>query len=409
MRVGRWKDKYVIGLTGNIAMGKSLVRTMLSHLGAFTIDADGLTHQVMAPQAPAYKPLVETFGKFILAPDGQIDRARLGGLAFGYPEALKELEKITHPAIRLAIDTLIGRAKQEVVVVEAIKLLEGELGGMVDAVWVVDCHPQVQLKRLIERGTPEAEAKRRIAAQNPQQDKLSKAAVVIRNDGTREETWAQVQAAWAKIAKGQAATAATQSVTTVAVSAAPTAPPPPKPAAAPQAPARTPPPAPAASISSFNVRRPMPADLDRVAALINQVKGSNLTRGDIMARFVENTYIMAEANQQVVGVIAFVVENLVTRVNEFVVSPAAPVADVGKGLIQAMESASNDLQSEIAFAFLPTGQTDNQAVFQTAGYELTNPSEIRYPAWREAVMEHKPANTDMMARRLRESLVLKPI
>ena len=72
--MGRWKDKYVIGLTGNIATGKSLVRRMLEHLGAYTIDADGLAHQAMAPGAPAYKPVVLTFGQWILDADKRIDR-----------------------------------------------------------------------------------------------------------------------------------------------------------------------------------------------------------------------------------------------------------------------------------------------------------------------------------------------
>src|SRR5688572_33412928 len=73
--VSRWPNKYVIGLTGNIAVGKSVVRQMLQHLGAYTIDADGLSHQAMQPGAPAYKPVVETFGQFILGPDKRINRS----------------------------------------------------------------------------------------------------------------------------------------------------------------------------------------------------------------------------------------------------------------------------------------------------------------------------------------------
>ncbi|RMG75425.1 MAG: dephospho-CoA kinase, partial [Chloroflexi bacterium] len=76
--MSRWTNKYVIGLTGNIAVGKSVVRQMLQHLGAYTIDADGLAHQAMSPGAPAYKPVVETFGQIILNPDKTINRAMLG-------------------------------------------------------------------------------------------------------------------------------------------------------------------------------------------------------------------------------------------------------------------------------------------------------------------------------------------
>src|SRR6187431_768741 len=133
--VSRWENKYVIGLTGNIAVGKSVVRQMLQHLGAYPIDADALTHQAMLPGAPAYQPVVETFGRFIVDPEGQIDRARLGALAFAVPEAMFALEKIVHPVVGQAIQALIARAKQRVIVVEAIKLLESDLAGMVDAVW----------------------------------------------------------------------------------------------------------------------------------------------------------------------------------------------------------------------------------------------------------------------------------
>src|SRR5436853_4668864 len=95
--VGRWANKYVIGLTGNIGMGKSLVRKMAEHLGAYTIDADGLAHQVMAPGAPAYIPVLETFGKWIMDSEKRIDRGKLGAVAFSHPEALARLEALTHP------------------------------------------------------------------------------------------------------------------------------------------------------------------------------------------------------------------------------------------------------------------------------------------------------------------------
>ncbi len=86
--MSRWENKYVIGLTGNIAVGKSVVRQMLQHLGAYTIDADSLSHQVMMPGAPAYQPIIDTFGRFMLDGEGRINRARLGALVFALPEAL---------------------------------------------------------------------------------------------------------------------------------------------------------------------------------------------------------------------------------------------------------------------------------------------------------------------------------
>ncbi|MBZ0274844.1 MAG: dephospho-CoA kinase, partial [Anaerolineae bacterium] len=212
--MSRWKDKYVIGLTGNIAVGKSVVRQMMQHLGAYTIDADGLTHRAMSPGGPAYQPVVETFGQFILDSEKRINRALLGSIVFAQPVALAKLESIVHPIVGQAVAALITRATQQVVVIEAIKLLEGQLADAVDEVWVVDASPQAQLKRLVEkRKMPESEAKTRIAAQNAQSDKLAKATVIIKNEDNVEETWKQVQAAWGNVMKKVQGAAAPQPAT----------------------------------------------------------------------------------------------------------------------------------------------------------------------------------------------------
>src|SRR5574341_1815811 len=92
IKMSQWPGKYVIGLTGNIATGKSVVRKMLEHLGAFGIDADGISHQAMAKGGPAYAAVVKTFGEFILGEDGQIDRAALGNIGFSNSRALAKLE-----------------------------------------------------------------------------------------------------------------------------------------------------------------------------------------------------------------------------------------------------------------------------------------------------------------------------
>src|SRR4029453_15109585 len=97
--VSNWPGKYAIGLTGNIATGKSVVRRMLEHLGAYTIDADGLAHRVIVKRAPGYKPVLDKFGTWILNEDGQINRAKLGRLVFADKEALTQLEAIVHPYV----------------------------------------------------------------------------------------------------------------------------------------------------------------------------------------------------------------------------------------------------------------------------------------------------------------------
>jgi len=175
---------------------------MLQHSGAYTIDADSLGHQVMMPNAPAYKPVVKTFGKFILGSDGRINRQLLGQIVFSNPEALKKLEAITHPIIRQAVDALVKRSKQRVVVIEAIKLLDGELKDWVDEVWVVNASRKTQFRRLVtKRKMSQDDAKKRILAQRDQSAKVKAADVVIENDGDVEKTWQQVQTEWSRIKK----------------------------------------------------------------------------------------------------------------------------------------------------------------------------------------------------------------
>jgi dephospho-CoA kinase len=133
--VSTWPGKYVIGLTGNIGTGKSVVRKMLEHLGAYGIDADALSHRAIANGAPGFQPVVDTFGRWLLDPQGQIDRAKLGKLVFNDSEAMKRLEAIVHPLVRQAVEVLATRASQPTIVVEAIKLLEGNLRAACDSVW----------------------------------------------------------------------------------------------------------------------------------------------------------------------------------------------------------------------------------------------------------------------------------
>ena len=149
--MSNWPGKYAIGLTGNIATGKSVVRRMLEHLGAYTIDADALAHRVIAKGAPGYQPVLDKFGTWLLEKDGQINRSKLGRIVFADEQAMAELEDIIHPYVGQAVDLLVKRASQAVIVVEAIKLLESDLRNLCDAIWVTDAPPEVQVERLIRK------------------------------------------------------------------------------------------------------------------------------------------------------------------------------------------------------------------------------------------------------------------
>ncbi|MGJ3237425.1 MAG: dephospho-CoA kinase [Anaerolineae bacterium] len=407
--MSRWSNKYVIGLTGNIATGKSVVRKMLQHSGAYTIDADQLAHQAMMPGAPAYKPIVATFGQFIVGPDKRINRQLLGQMVFGNPEALKKLEAITHPIIRQAIDALVKRSKQRVVVIEAIKLLDGDLQDWVDAVWVVNASKASQYRRLVgQRKMSEADAKQRILSQSPQEAKVQLADVVIDNDSDVEKTWKQVQAHWEEIKKTlskQASASApakpaqgTTSASTRTESTSTEA----------DEPAET------ISIDGLNIRRGKPDNAQQIAEFItaNGNKGE-VNRMDVMMSFGQKSFFLAQAqDDSVLSVLGWTVENLVTSMDEFYIKPGVPINGTVHALAIAVEEASMELQSEAAFLFLPN--TTAPAIieaFKADGYEAITLKEIKIPIWREAVEETMRDASDKVVlwKQLRQDRVLQPI
>ena len=194
------RHQILIGLTGNIATGKSEVARMLAELGASVIDADKIAHEVMEPGGPAYEGVVGAFGPEILAADGTIDRGKLGAIVFRDPHALRRLEAVVHPATITEVDERIARAETPVVIVEAIKLIEAGMHRGYDALWVVTAPRPLQITRLVtQRGLTEEQAVLRIDAQAPQEEKAALADLVIVNDGDLEALRAKVEAAWAQV------------------------------------------------------------------------------------------------------------------------------------------------------------------------------------------------------------------
>lgn len=185
-----------IGLTGNIATGKSVVRRMLSNCGALGIDADVIAHRMLYPGAPAYQPVVETFGEKILLLNRQISRKKLGEIVFNDPKKLADLESLVHPAVTRAIQLHIRQSTAPIVVIEAIKLLESDLKEICDSIWVVHASVPHQMERLLQtRKMTKTEARLRITSQPPQSEKLKLAEVVINTEGAYEQTWQQIQTA----------------------------------------------------------------------------------------------------------------------------------------------------------------------------------------------------------------------
>jgi dephospho-CoA kinase len=188
----------VIGLTGNIATGKSTILKYLSDKCAAIIDADKLAHRVMEPGGAAYDAVVRVFGKGILAEDGTIDRKKLAHIVFSNPMELGKLERLVHPKVFELGRQEIEKAESPLVVLEAIKLLEaGLMVTLCDEVWVVTSNFANQLKRLLEfRGMDEDRARQIINIQPPQAAKINQADRVIDNNGSLEDLYAQLDAIW---------------------------------------------------------------------------------------------------------------------------------------------------------------------------------------------------------------------
>jgi len=193
----------IIGLTGNIATGKSTVLQYLAEKGAYVLDADKLAHESMQIGTHTYWSIVDAFGQSILQVDGTIDRRALGKIVFADTKALARLEEIVHPAVfDLARQELLT-VDNDVIILEAIKLLEaGQLVTLCDEVWVVTAKIETQLLRLREgRNMSEAEAQKRMAAQSSQEEKIKHADRVITNDDALSTLTAQLDEIWQDLSK----------------------------------------------------------------------------------------------------------------------------------------------------------------------------------------------------------------
>jgi dephospho-CoA kinase len=189
---------FVLGLTGNIACGKSTVGQLLAErFGADYVDADRLVHALYAPGTVETQAIADRFGHDLLRDDATIDRRRLGDMVLADRAALHDLERILQPGVRQAIEDRLARASTAVVVLDAIRLIESGLVERCDTVWVVVCEQDVQMQRLqASRGMTPEQAALRIAAQSPVAEKVRHADVVITNHGTLDDLAEQVDAAW---------------------------------------------------------------------------------------------------------------------------------------------------------------------------------------------------------------------
>ncbi|HEY3474469.1 MAG TPA: dephospho-CoA kinase [Anaerolineales bacterium] len=379
--MSNWPGKYVIGLTGNIATGKSVVRRMLEHLGAYTIDADALSHRVISKGAPGYQPVLDTFGKWLLGPDGQINRTKLGHLVFADKDALRQLEEIIHPYVTQAIDILVRRASQSVIVIEAIKLLESDLRSRCDTIWVTDAPQRVQVERLMrKRGMSEADALKRVQMQSAQKEKLAAANVVITNNGSYDDLWRQVNEAWKRITPAQEAGPATQVLTRP-------------------------------TDGALSLQRGKPRDAEKIAELITRLSKGKLrmTKDQAMEAFGDRAFLLLLMNNELVGIAGWQVENLVARVTDLFLDHRVSPDKALPLMIQEVERASGDLQCEAALVFPPIDLVGFDSLWKQMGYQRRSPDTLGVQAWEDAALESMPQGSALFFKQLRTDRVLRPI
>jgi len=190
-----------VGLTGGIGAGKSEVSRRLQSYGAIVIDADQVAREVVAPGTPGLAEVVATFGDAVLAPDGSLDRERLGELVFADASLRAKLNAIVHPLVGRRMQELEQAAGEAAIVVHDIPLLaENHLSGNFDEVVVVDVPPRVQAERLSkERGMTSEQAEARMRAQASREERLAVATIVVDNSGSLAELDREAGDLWAEL------------------------------------------------------------------------------------------------------------------------------------------------------------------------------------------------------------------
>jgi dephospho-CoA kinase len=193
-------NPYVIGLIGNLGAGKSQVRRMLERLGGLGIDADLLSHRVLAQNTSVYQQVVDQFGTGILNERGGIERAKLALLVFSDADRLAQLERLIHPAVETLCEKILARTSAPFVVIEAIKLLESKLVNACDSIWSVQVPLEIQVERVMRtRGMTRQQAMQRIQHQSQPEEKAHAAQVMIDNSAGLDSTWKQVAAVLADL------------------------------------------------------------------------------------------------------------------------------------------------------------------------------------------------------------------
>jgi len=298
---------------------------------------------------------------------------------------MNQLEEITHPLIRQATEILIKRSIQPVIVIEAIKLLDGDLRKMCDSIWVTNASEAIQAERLMrKRGMSREQAIERIHMQSAQSAKVAVANIVITNTGSYDALWKQVNAAWKEIIPG--ANVAEPETITVKQ------------------------PASKAGVE-LTVKRGKPKNSAAIAELITRLsKGAKImTADDVMEDFGEKAYMLLLLDQKIVGLAGWQVENLVTRTTDIFLEEHLNPQKALELLINEVERASGELQSEASLIFPMSELAAHEQMWKHLGYEKRTPETLGVQAWQDSATESSSAGNTLLFKQLRQDRVLRPI
>ncbi|MEM7330815.1 MAG: dephospho-CoA kinase [Chloroflexota bacterium] len=411
----RLKNKVIVGLTGNIATGKSAVMRLAADHGALAIDADKVVHEIMESDKTMQAAIAVAFGSDVRKEDGRIDRRALGGIVFSDPQALKDLETIIHPAVRHEVVKRIQETEKEIVFIEAIKLFDGGLSDACQQVWVTRCEKQRQLDRLrICRGMETGDAAARIKAQPPQEEKVALADMVIDTNGTMRDTEVQFEMAWKRLPDSSSV----DEVTFVL---------PPKPTpptvkkaegkaakeedganAAPAVNEESPSSIIAKPVDApedLEVRRAKPSDIPGLLLLIQRATDGKkkMKRAELLMSLSERGYFIGQVGTDVSAMMGSSIDSQVARVDEIHIFPMDMAKVTGTAVLAEIEKSAFSHMCQVIFAFIPDDAHNAiREIFAESGYYAL-PEEELANNWRLALKESQAEGASYLIKILMDT------
>lgn len=401
---GKFSGKVLVGLTGNIATGKSAIMRLAAERGALTIDADHIVHELENNDTVLQAAIAVAFGPEVRLDDGRINRRALGEIVFQDPQAMRDLEGIVHPAVRRELVRRISESEANIIFIEAIKLLEGPLAKVCHEIWVTRCSRQKQLDRLrVCRGLDTDTAVSRIKAQPAQEEKVAKADVVIDTNGLMVDTDAQFRLAWERLPDPQ-------SVDTKHLPAITAQPPQsavgkdgPHPTAFVAAPLETAAPKPTHRPQGLEVRRARPSDVASMLLLIRKATdgADKMKRADLLLALSERGYFIGQIGAEVSALMGWNIDSQVARIDQIYIHPLSATETTGLAVLEEAERSAHEHICEIIIAFLTEDAPEELLqMFTWQGYGLTEAATLPQ-AWQEAIAESQPAKTQLLIKVLR--------